>query len=77
MIIQRALFNCQTRFCSKMVAKEIRKQVSFFFFKHYLPDIVGVRYLRRIPYATEHETGIKGGLEAREWGPEGCSSRPR
>lgn len=57
-----------------MVAKEIRKQVLFFFFfKHYLQDIVGVRYLRRIPYATEHETG----LEAREWGPEGCSSRPR
>lgn len=26
-----------------------------------------MRYLRRIPYASEHETGIKGGLETRGW----------
>lgn len=61
-----------------MVAKEIRKQVFFFFFFLTLSaGHAGMRYLRRIPYATEHETGIKGGLETRGWGPEGCSSRPR
>lgn len=66
--------NYQTRFFNKMVAKEFENR---FFFLNIICRTCGMRYLRRIPYASEHETGIKGGLETRGWGPEDCSSRPR